>query len=258
MIPELTELNPADYRISVVLPVFSETETVRLIADWLRQTLGERLLEIIVVVSPHSSAESRAVCDGLAAEDERIRVFVQKQNPGVGHAFREGYAQVRGNVVLSMDSDNEMELAAIPRMLDKLAEGNHGLVVGARWLRGGGFVGYSRFKRLLNWGFQQLFRWLFWTPLHDLTYGFKVLRAEVVHGIVWEASLHEVGCETTLKPIRARFRALGRLGRKVARPTISGAISATWRWRGGFSRMGLSVSSSSLRATCRPRRSGSP
>ncbi len=167
MIPELTELNPADYRISVVLPVFSETETVRLIADWLRQTLGERLLEIIVVVSPHSSAESRAVCDGLAAEDERIRVFVQKQNPGVGHAFREGYAQVRGNVV-----------------------------------RGGGFVGYSRFKRLLNWGFQQLFRWLFWTPLHDLTYGFKVLRAEVVHGIVWEASLHEVGCETTLKPIR--------------------------------------------------------
>jgi glycosyltransferase involved in cell wall biosynthesis len=202
MIPELTYLDPSDYHISVVLPVFSETDTVRLIAEWLRQNLGERLLEILIIVSPRSSAESLAVCDGLAAEDERIRVFVQQQNPGVGHAFREGYARVRGNVVLSMDSDNEMELAAIPRMLDKLAEGNHGLVVGARWLPGGGFVGYSRFKRLLNWGFQQLFRWLFWTPLHDLTYGFKVLRAEAVHGIVWEASLHEIGCETTLKPIR--------------------------------------------------------
>ncbi len=202
MIPHLPPLDPADYRISVVLPVFSETDTVRLIADWLRDHLGGRLLEIIIVISPRSSAESRAVCDSLAVEDERIQVVVQQQNPGVGHAFREGYARVRGNVVLSMDSDNEMELAAIPRMLDKLAEGNYGLVVGARWLPGGGFVGYSRFKRWLNWGFQQLFRWLSWTALHDLTYGFKVLRAEVVHGIAWESALHEIGCETTLKPVR--------------------------------------------------------
>jgi dolichol-phosphate mannosyltransferase len=202
VIPHLNPLDPADYRISVVLPVFSETDTVRLIADWLRQNLGEQLFEIIIVISPRSSAESKAVCDRLAEEDERIRVHIQQRNPGVGHAFREGYAHVRGNVVLSMDSDNEMELTAIPRMLARLAEGNHGLVVGARWLPGGGFVGYSRLKRCLNWGFQQLFRWLFWTQLHDLTYGFKVLRAEVVHGIVWEASLHEIGCETTLKPIR--------------------------------------------------------
>ena len=48
-------------------------------------------------------------------------------------------------------------------------------------LKGGGFVGYSRFKRVLNWGFQQLFRLLFATRLSDLTYGFKVFRAEVVH-----------------------------------------------------------------------------
>jgi dolichol-phosphate mannosyltransferase len=202
MLPKLEPLAAHDHRISVVLPVFSETDTVRLIANWLRENLGERLLEILIVVSPRSSAKSRAVCDALAVEDERIRVFVQQNNPGVGHAFREGYARVRGNVVLSMDSDNEMELAAIPRMLDKLSEGNHGLVVSSRWLTGGGFVGYSRAKRFLNWGFQQLFRWLFWTPLHDLTYGFKVLRAEVVQGISWEASLHEIGCETTLKPIR--------------------------------------------------------
>ena len=70
---------------------------------------GGTVLEILIIVSPRSSAESRAVCDGLAAEDERIRVFVQRNNPGVGHAFREGYARVRGNVVLSMDSDNEMD-----------------------------------------------------------------------------------------------------------------------------------------------------
>jgi dolichol-phosphate mannosyltransferase len=196
----------ADQQISAVLPVFNETDTVRIVCDWLRANLGERLLEIIIVISPRSSTESQDICRTLAAGDGRIRVYEQQNNPGVGNAFREGYARVRGNVVLSMDSDNEMELAAIPRMLATLSEGDYGLVVGSRWLPGGGFVGYSSFKRWLNWGFQQLFRMLFSTRLHDLTYGFKVLRAELVHGIVWEATLHEIGCETTLKPVHLGVR----------------------------------------------------
>lgn len=195
----LEPLAARDQRVSVVLPVFSETDSVRLIADWLRQNLGDRLLEIIAIVSPRSTAESRAVCDALAAEDERIRVFTQQENPGLGRAVREGYARVRGNVVLNIDADNEMELTAVPRMLDQLTEGNHGIVVGSRWLPGGGFVGYDRKKYLLNWAFQQLFRWLFWTRLHDLTYGFKAIRAELVHRIAWEGTLHEIACETTLK-----------------------------------------------------------
>jgi hypothetical protein len=75
-------------------------------------------------------------------------------------------------------------------------------VVASRWLPGGGFTGYSRIKKILNWGFQQLFRLLFFTRIHDLTYGFKLMRGELARGIVWEGSLHEIACETTLKPIR--------------------------------------------------------
>ena len=67
------------------------------------------MLEVIIVISPRSSADSQAVCSDLAREDQRVRVFEQQENPGVGRAFREGYARVRGNVVLSMDSDGEME-----------------------------------------------------------------------------------------------------------------------------------------------------
>ena len=185
-----------------MMPVFSETGTVCAIVDWLRANLGPRLFEIIIVISPRSSPASKDVCHGLARSDSSIRVFEQQENPGVGRAFREGYARVRGNVVLSMDSDGEMELATIPRMVAEMVRGNVGLVVGSRWLPGGGFVGYSPTKRWLNWGFQQLFRVLFRTRLHDLTYGFKLMRAEVVRNIAWEATLHEIGCETTLKPIR--------------------------------------------------------
>jgi dolichol-phosphate mannosyltransferase len=206
MTTKLAPLAPADFRISVVMPVFSETDAVRTVVGWLRDNLAARLHEIIIVISPRSSKESYAVCEEMTRLDDRVRLVVQQVNPGVGNAFREGYALATGNVILSMDSDNEMELAAIPKMLDAMAANDCAVVVGSRWLSGGGFVGYSPLKRVLNWGFQQLFRVLFLTRSTDLTYGFKVLRAEVVHGIAWEATLSEIGCETTMKPLRAGFR----------------------------------------------------
>jgi dolichol-phosphate mannosyltransferase len=202
MKPTLSPLPLDDFRISVVLPVFSETRTVREIVNWLRDNLGTMLAQVIIVYSPRSSRESIEVCQELARTDSRIQVFEQQENPGVGRAFREGYARIEGNVVLSMDSDGEMELATIPLMIAEMARGNLGLVIGSRWLPGGGFVGYSPAKRWLNWGFQQLFRLLFRTRLHDLTYGFKLMRAELVRNISWEATYQEIGCETTLKMIR--------------------------------------------------------
>lgn len=200
--PRLEPLDPDDYRVSVVMPVFSETDTVRQIAEWLLRELGPRLHEIILVQSPRSSETSRAVCQGLTDEYQQVQLHVQHENPGLGRAVREGFALATGNLVLMIDSDGEMEIETVPRLLSTMAAGGHALVAASRWLPGGGFSGYSRVKYYLNWCFQQLFRWLFWTPLHDLTYGFKLIRAELVHGIDWQGTLHEIACETTLKPIR--------------------------------------------------------
>jgi glycosyltransferase involved in cell wall biosynthesis len=132
-----------------------------------------------------------------------VRLHTQQHNPGLGWAVREGFALAQGNLVLMMDSDGEMEIETVPRLIAEMARGGHGLVVASRWSPGGGFTGYSRLKYYLNWCFQQVFRTLFWTRLHDLTYGFKLLRAELVHGLDWEGTLHEIACETTLKPVRS-------------------------------------------------------
>jgi len=198
----LPPLAPADFRVSVVLPVYSEVESVSEVVAGLRDRLGSRLEQIVLVLSPRSQAASRAVCEELAAADPRVLLHVQVNNPGLGHAVREGYARTTGNLVLNMDSDGEMEIETVSRMLAVMERDGPALVIAARWLPGGGFSGYSPVKKVLNWGFQQLFRLLFWTPLHDLTYGFKLMRGELARGIAWEGSLHEIACETTLKPVR--------------------------------------------------------
>jgi glycosyl transferase family 87/glycosyl transferase family 2 len=202
----LPPLAPEDYRISAVLPVYSETDSVRHVVEGLLRELGPRLEEILIIQSPRSSDESRAICRELAETYPQVQVHVQQNNPGLGHAVREGFARVRGNVVLNIDSDGEMELETVSRLLAEMGRGDFALVAASRWSRGGGFTGYGGLKFYLNWCFQQVFRWLFWTPLHDLTYGFKAMRAELVHGIAWEGTLHEIACETTLKPVRLGVR----------------------------------------------------
>jgi glycosyltransferase involved in cell wall biosynthesis len=228
MIHQLAPLAPADYRLSVVLPVYSETETVRQIVDWLMDNLGDLLGEIIIVVSPRSQPASRTICDDLAQSDERVRVHVQVNNPGLGYAVREGLALTTGNLVLMMDSDGEMEIETVTRMLAEMAGGNHGAVFASRWSKGGGFRGYSKLKYCLNWGFQQLFQVLYWTRIRDLTYGFKLLRGELARGITWEGKLHEIACETTLKPIWLGVSVAQVPSRWTAR-TLGASKNSFWR-----------------------------
>ena len=193
---------PTDYRISVVLPVYSETESVRAIVNWLTTHLGPRLLEVIIVVAPASTEQSQSVCHDLANHDGRVRIHIQQRNPGLGHAIREGIVRTRGSHVLLMDADGEMENDTISGMLSEMIAGNHALVVASRWSHGGGFVGYSRVKLVLNWCFQQLFRILYWTRTHDLTYGFKLICGQLARAIEWQGVYHEIACETTLRPIK--------------------------------------------------------
>jgi glycosyltransferase involved in cell wall biosynthesis len=202
LIPLLEPLASSDFRLSVVLPVYSETETLRAIVTWLRETLESQLDEIIIVLSPYSEAASRRVCEALVHEDSRVQLHIQEVKPGLGNAVREGLSRTSGNLVLLMDADGEMENETVLAMLAEMATGRWGMVVASRWLPGGGFSGYSRLKYCLNWLFQQCFRILFRTHLSDLTYGFKLMRGELARGIVWEGTLHEIACETTLKPIR--------------------------------------------------------
>jgi len=51
-----------------------------------------------------------------------------------------------------------------------------------------------------------MFRLLFWTPLGDLTFGFKILSRQITDSIKWQGTLHEICIETTVKPIKQGYR----------------------------------------------------
>lgn len=194
-------------KISVVTPVFDETDSVVETCRGLKELFGSELLEILIVISPRSSPASFAACLNQSRQAPKIvKVVLQKGPRGIGTPYREGISYARGTHILCIDSDGEMELASAGKMRDLMrARPELVLAVAARWAPGGGFTGYDKVKLPLNWGYQQLFRWAFWTRLHDLTYGYKMFRADIAQRLPFSGVRHEFACEGTLLPVRMKL-----------------------------------------------------
>ena len=77
-------------QLSVVVTVFSETFSIRETVDILLGRDRGYIKEIILLISPRASEEAFAISRECVAKDPRVSIHVQKNNPGIGWAYREG------------------------------------------------------------------------------------------------------------------------------------------------------------------------
>jgi len=195
----------ADIRLSVVVTVFSETFSINETINILLSNDRGYIKEILLLVSPRASEETFSICKQWVAKEPRVKLVVQKNNPGIGWAYREGMQAATGNYVALMAGDLETEPAAVDRMVKKVEETGCDEVIANRWLPGGGFTNYDPLKLVLNWIFQKMFRVLFWTRIGDFTFGLKLLSKEVAETLEWEGTMHEICIETTVKPLKKGY-----------------------------------------------------
>jgi glycosyltransferase involved in cell wall biosynthesis len=124
---------PDEVRLSVLIPVYNEENTIGLIVDQVRSV---PVRTEIICVNDCSTDGSRAVLDRLHAAGE-IDVLVHKErNEGKGAAIRTALSRSTGNVVIVQDADLEYDPADWPQMLDPIVEGKADAVFGSRFLGG--------------------------------------------------------------------------------------------------------------------------
>jgi glycosyltransferase involved in cell wall biosynthesis len=198
---------PAEISLSVVITVLQETYSIRETVERVMEEDHEGYIkEFILMASPKSSPATLTICDDLAREYPMVKVYIQKESPGVGHAIREGIERASGSHVALLASDLETEPEAIDRMVQKIKETGCDVVTGSRWLSGGGFKKYGMIKLICNWCFQKIFKVLFHTKLTDISYGYKILSKAIADKIDWSGEFHEIYIETTIKPLAAGCR----------------------------------------------------
>lgn len=165
----------------VVVPTYNEAENLTAIAAAILERLPGATLLVVDDDSPDGTGR---LADRLAAADPRVRVCHRATKTGLGPAYLEGFGVALGDgaeQVVQMDADWSHDPAYLPGMLAALHAAD--LVIGSRYVRGGGVRDWGVLRRLISRG-GSLFAGLVLTlPQHDLTGGFKAWRSGTLAGL---------------------------------------------------------------------------
>ena len=164
--------------IAVVIPTYNEAENIEPLA---RQLLALPLRLRVVVVDDKSPDGTGGILDRLAGEDDRVRPIHRPAKLGLGTAHIAGFKRALSDgatCILSMDADFSHDPRHIPEMVAKMGECD--LVIGSRYVRGGGTRHCTLPRRALSWGANAFAKTMLGLRARDCTAGFRCYRREVL------------------------------------------------------------------------------
>jgi dolichol-phosphate mannosyltransferase len=194
-------------RACVCLPTYNERENLERMLRVLADVLGPD--DRVLVIDDGSPDGTGEIADRLKQELGFVEVLHRERKEGLGRAYIAGFAWAleRGaELVLEVDCDFSHNPADVPRLIEAASEAD--LVLGSRYVPGGGTRNWSRLRRAISIGGSFYARALLHVPVRDLTGGFKCYRRRVLETIELEtisARGYAFQIETTYRAIRAGF-----------------------------------------------------
>ena len=230
--------------VVVVVPTYNERDNLgRLVPAVL--ALGPSYRVIVVDdASPDGTGE---LADELAAAHPgRVRVLHRPAKRGIGPAYIAGFRAALADgadLIAQMDADLSHDPADLPRLVAAAADND--LVLGSRYVPGGGTVGWPLGRRLLSRLGGRYARAVLGVPIADLTGGFKVWRRATLaaldlgairadgYGFQIETTYRalRIGARVAELPIVFADRVAG--ASKLSRPIVLEAAVVVWRLRAG-------------------------
>jgi dolichol-phosphate mannosyltransferase len=224
-------------RTYVCLPTYNERENLEPMIHALLERLGPD--DRILVIDDHSPDGTGELADRLAADHPRVQVLHRPEKQGLGPAYLAGFRRVLADgaeLVLEMDCDFSHSPDDVGRLIAAAEDAD--LVLGSRYVRGGGVENWSLGRRLVSRAGSLYAQVLLLAPVKDLTGGFKCYRRAVLERIDLDAVSsrgYAFQIETTYRALRAGFRVVELpitfTDREVGSSKMSGAIVLEAIWR---------------------------
>lgn len=166
----------------LVLPTYNEAGNIEAFVEAVRAQLPPSAQ--ILIVDDSSPDGTGEIADRLAAADERVEVLHRPGKEGLGPAYIAGFHRVLAEgagLVLAMDSDFSHDPAYLPSLLEAAERAD--LVIGSRYVPGGGVGDWGLLRRAISRGGSAYARLVLGVAVNDLTAGFKCFRREVLEAI---------------------------------------------------------------------------
>jgi dolichol-phosphate mannosyltransferase len=195
-------------RAVICLPTYDEKENLEPMLRALAEVLGAD--DRVLVIDDNSPDGTGELADRLAGELPFVDVLHRREKQGLGPAYLAGFRRALDDgaeLILEMDCDFSHDPKDVPRLLTAAAEAD--LVLGSRYVKGGGIENWSLVRRAISYGGSLYARALLGVRVRDLTGGFKCFRREVLEALPLD-EIHSRGyafqIELTYRALRKGFR----------------------------------------------------
>jgi glycosyltransferase involved in cell wall biosynthesis len=192
---------PADFKLSIVIPVYNEERTIR---EILARVASLPLPKEIVVVDDCSRDGTPELLRELAHASE-VKVVFKPQNEGKGAALRTGFEQATGDIVVVQDADLEYDPRDILGLLRPLLENKADVVYGSRFLHERP-QDKSMVHRLGNWLLTTASNVFTGLRITDMETCYKAFRRDVIQGLPIRQNRFGFEPEVTAKLARRKCR----------------------------------------------------
>ncbi|MGH1526925.1 polyprenol monophosphomannose synthase [Leifsonia sp. L25] len=224
-------------RTLVIIPTYNERENVGSIVGRVRASVPDADVLIVDDGSPDGTGE---LADALAATDGSVHVLHRAGKEGLGAAYRDGmtWALDAGySTIVEMDADGSHQPEQLPRLLAVLRDGDEAgadVVLGSRWVDGGGVVNWPARRRLISRGGSAYSRMALGLPVKDVTGGYRAFTADALRALHFDRTESQEYCfqiDMTRRAYDAGLRIvevpITFVERSVARPRW--AAGSWWR-----------------------------
>lgn len=186
-------------RTLVIIPTYNERENVGAIVGRVRASVADAEILVVDDGSPDGTGE---LADALAATDSYVHVMHRSGKDGLGAAYRAGmqWALDAGfQAIVEMDADGSHQPEQLPRLLGALRQDDDDergadVVLGSRWVEGGGVVNWPAGRRLISRGGSAYSRIALGLPIRDVTGGYRAFTADALRRIHFERTESQGYC----------------------------------------------------------------
>jgi dolichol-phosphate mannosyltransferase len=180
-------------QFSLIVPTYNERAGLERLVSSAHAVLSAHHIDAeLVVVDDNSPDGTGDLAEQLAARFP-MQVVHRERKLGLGSAVMAGFARARGETLGVMDADFSHPPSALPNLLAAMRALDVEMVVGSRYITGGGSSHWPWPRRLLSRAGSLLARPL--TPVRDSGSGLFIVRRRAVEGVRVSAPGFKIGLE---------------------------------------------------------------
>ena len=167
-------------KLSLIVPTYNEADNINVLLDRVHAALKDFSHEIIVV-DDDSPDKTWKIVEDRCKNENWIRLIRRTTDRGLSKAVIEGFNTAKGELLGVIDADLQHDETILPDMIAESERAS--IVVGSRYVQGGGIGDWSLIRRTKSWLATQFASLLLNIGVKDPMAGFFIVKRDIYEKI---------------------------------------------------------------------------